>query len=293
MASTVTNFSKLIDTNFPIKGQGNIGTSGFNNNFNKIKSSFNILSNEIDQLTNSLINLKTSNNFGNTSIISAVLANHSKRLNDIGLVTTGRVDLNYNLGTYHKVSSGDADLTFNTTNWPLNNRLAKIRLEIQNNNTTDISIVYVNFSGNTKFFNSIVNKIEIPSNRSAFFDIWSIDSGQTINIKPLGIVGNILENTNVSPIVLVPPVINSISISAVPYQGGTSVTVNGINFGGSPIILINGTTLANILSSSNTVITFESILGTPGTYQNVFVRTNQGDSNSKAYYLIDTTLPPD
>lgn len=294
MASTLTNFSKLIDTNFPIKGQDSVGSNGFNNNFNKIKSSFNILTNEVSQLQNQLINLSESNNFGNGTIFSAVFSNSSKTLNDIGLVSTGRVDINFNLGTYHKVFSENANLTFNISNWPLTNRFAKIRLEIKNNNPSNTSTVYINFSGNTRYLGTLINNIELPSNQSCFFDVWTINSGNTINIKPLGIVNSMLVSSGggSSPSLTL-PTITSVAPASIPYDGNIPITIYGTNFGGSPIVLINGTTVGTITASSSTQITFYSILGTPGTYQTVKVRTDQGDSNSKSYYLYDQAYPLD
>lgn len=289
MASTITNVSKLIDNNFPTKGQSAIGAGGFNSNFNKIQSSFTILSEEIEQLQSQIVKLNEDNTFGNGIINSAVFKNSAEVVNDLGVVTTGAVEIDYNLGPYHVAGCDSANLVFNITNWPIRNTYAKLRLQIRNNNVSSSSTVFVNFSGKTNYYKLNEKRVTIPPNKSCFFDIWSTDGGENIGVKPLGIVSGVSTSTYLAA----PgpsgnlPVISNIEQSSVPSSGGTSVVINGTYFSGFPQVIINGTTPATITASSGTQITFTSISGIAGTFQTIFVRTTIGDSNSKSYYLYD------
>jgi|688.fasta_scaffold08523_2 hypothetical protein len=75
MTSTVTNFSNLINENFPVKGKLN-DLKGFRNNFDKIKTSIEIVDGEINNIKSSGVYLNNTNDFNYFgTITNAVIDN--------------------------------------------------------------------------------------------------------------------------------------------------------------------------------------------------------------------------
>lgn len=72
MSSTVTDFSNLIDVNFPTPGEDN-DSQGFRDNFGSIKSALNVAGEEISSLQANLISLSGTNDFGGNTIKKVVL----------------------------------------------------------------------------------------------------------------------------------------------------------------------------------------------------------------------------
>jgi hypothetical protein len=72
MSSTITDYTALIDVNFPTPGEDN-DSQGFRNNFASIKNALEVAGKEVSELQNNLINLSTTNDFGGNTIKKATL----------------------------------------------------------------------------------------------------------------------------------------------------------------------------------------------------------------------------
>lgn len=72
MASTITNYSALIDSKFPVAGANN-DIQGFKNNFQRIKSALETTSREIENLKEVGVFLTENLNFNNNIISSATI----------------------------------------------------------------------------------------------------------------------------------------------------------------------------------------------------------------------------
>ena len=70
MASTITDYTNLIDINYPTPGVDN-DTQGFRSNFASIKSALDLTGDEITDLQLNLVTLDGTNNFGGNQIKSA------------------------------------------------------------------------------------------------------------------------------------------------------------------------------------------------------------------------------
>jgi hypothetical protein len=290
VTSTITEYSKNIDINFPPAGQALSTVKEFNMNFNKIEKSLDRASDEINQLQRELTKLTSSNDFGDNITKNLKLQNHSYSVNDIGLVQDTITNLDYRLGIYHKCRVANGTYAFNIINWPIDNRLAEIRFQLTNDlATTETS--YISFSGNVQYLGYEAKTIQLSGNSSAFFDIFTPDSGETIYVKPLA-SSFITSGTYIGGGGTAPPPANAPVITYInPQQAGSSglfvLSIIGENFGDAPQVIIYGNQSAQILSSSTTEISFYTLIGMPGSYQTVRVLTANGLSNESGYWIYD------
>lgn len=74
MASTITNYSNLIDINFPVQGADN-DLQKFRDNFSNIKTSLEIADREINAVKTNGVFLTDNNNFNNNTITNATIVN--------------------------------------------------------------------------------------------------------------------------------------------------------------------------------------------------------------------------
>jgi len=262
----------------------------FHSNFSKIQSSLVIASNEITDIQLNAIKLTDTNNFGYNIIKRPVLQNCSQAINDLGVVSVGIVNLDYTQGSYQKCLIEDGYYTFNIENWPPNNTYSRLRLEAGNNATVSLvegattsttSTCYINFSGNVTYVNTNTSVFSFDTT-PLFWDIWTIDNGENIFVKPLSV------GTGTTAIVLGSlPTITSMTPNTGPDVGSTSVTLIGTNFTGTSVaVIMNGTNNCIISSRTNTQITF---ITEPGSgVVPVIVRTSNGDSNSKLFSYYST-----
>lgn len=79
MASTITNYTTLIDVEYP--KAGNNDSQGFRSNFASIKSALDVAADEISDLQLNLVNLSGINNFGGNEIRSATVVDCNIILN--------------------------------------------------------------------------------------------------------------------------------------------------------------------------------------------------------------------
>lgn len=115
MASTITDYSNLININYPVPGSDN-DSQGFRTNFSNIRSALSTTGEEISDLQVNLVSLSSSNNFGGNEIkkatlvdCSIVLKNYSlselSALTDTGNVENGTLvfvtDVAYNRPAYY------------------------------------------------------------------------------------------------------------------------------------------------------------------------------------------------
>jgi len=292
VASTATNYSSLININFPPEGQALTGVTDFIKNFKNIKSSFDTIIDEVDRLDQNLVKLKDSNNFGGQIIQNAIFTNTSYTVYDIGLVSSGVVDIDYSLAHYQQLRVDSGYYLFNITNWPITNSKGWLRLEIKNNSTTLTTECKLYFSGNINYLYSSATLFSLPPDQPVFFDLWTYNNGDTVFVRPLGVsTGAISTGTvgigggagSTGPL----PFITRTNPQQAAASGGTIMSVVGGNFGASPRVFINGNQLATITSSSPTEIYFYSLAAMSGSYQTVFVRTDNGDSNLASYWIFE------
>ena len=285
MSSTITQYSSLINVNFPLIGADVSNCHEFHSNFSKIQSSLSIAGNEITSIQLKAVKLTEINDFGYNIIKRPVLQNCSQVTNDLGVVSVGIVNLDYTQGNYQKCLIENGHYIFNVENWPPNNTYARIRLEAGNNATVSIvegtttsttSTCYINFSGNVTYVSTNTSIFSFDT-KPLFWDIWTIDNGENIFVKPLS-VGSGTNAISLGPL----PTITSMAPNTGPDTGSTSVTIIGTNFTGTSVaVIMNGTNNCTINSRTNTQITFTTEPGS-GVVP-VIVRTSNGSSNSKLF----------
>lgn len=289
MTSTITEYANNIDINFPVPGKALSTIKEFHSNFNKIQKSFTRASSEINQLEITSVKFTENADFGGQIIKKANFENQSWAVNDIGLLTDVITNIDCRLGYYHKIKIENGTYSFNIVNWPDNNRHSKIRIELINNLSTTTTS-YINFSGNIQYIGSIAGTLTLPGDKSAFYDVWTVDNGESIFVKPLSTTyiststpsgggggggGGTL------------PSITYINPQQAGSSGGYSMGVVGTNFGATPQIIVNGNQTPTITSSSTTEVYFYSIAGMAGLSHSVVVRTAAGDSNVVYYWLYE------
>ena len=292
MASTVTEYSQKIDINFPPAGQALSTVKEFHMNFNKIEKSLERASSEVDQLQRELTKLKDSNDFGDNIVKNIKFQNHSYAVNDLGLVQDPITNIDYRLGSYHRCRIANGTYGFNVINWPIENRLAELRIQLTNDlSTTETS--YISFSGNVQYLGTEAKIIQLAGNGSAFFDVFSPDSGETIFVKPLATSfissGTYSSGGGGSIPSASSPYITYINPQGAGSSGGYSMGLVGGNFGVAPQVKINGNQQASLISTSTTEIYFYSIAGVSGQYHTVSVTTEYGTTSTQYWIYEDAT----
>lgn len=289
MSSIISTSSSLININFPPAGQAVTGVTDFHKNFRYIKESFENTVEEYEKLEKNLVGLSKINNFGGQTIQNAVFSNTSYVVNDLGVIGSGVIELDFTQGYYQKCFVNNGYFLFNIVNWPKTNVKGSLRLEIKNNDSSTSTSAKIYFSGDVIYLNNSSNTFTLPANQSCFFDIWTINSGNDIYVKPLGVATGALSTaTLVTPVVVGNlPFISYTNPQQAAASGGTIMSVVGTNFGASPQIIINGNQIGTITSSSPTEVYFLTRSGFGGEYQTVFVRTAVGDSNVVGYWIYE------
>lgn len=289
MTSTVTNYSTKIDTNFPPAGQALTGVIGFINNFKNINNSFETIIDEVDRLEKNLVQLQKNNNFGGKILQNAVFTNTSFAINEIGLLESGVIDLDYSQGHYQTCLVNNGYFLFNITNWSMVNAYSSLRLEVKNNASSTATTCKIYFSGNVTYIGSSDTTFTLPGDSPVFFDIWSIDNGDNIFVRPLGIPMGVISTgtSGIGGSVGPAPVITYINPLGAGSSGGYLMSLVGSNFGATPIVVVNGNQRPAIYSSSTSEIVFYSLPGFGGEYHTVYVSTANGNSNEIAYFLYE------
>lgn len=177
MSSTVTEYSSLININYPEVGKDN-DTQGFRSNFSNIQEALLVASHEITDLQENGFKLTETNDFNYGIIKSAILQNSSELARQGSTLTTsGYVTVDYTLGSYHRFSATSGfSYEFYIINWPATNNYGQIHLEITPTSTTNTTITITNGTlVGTKTF-----PLTYSQTRPIIYDVWSTDNGATI-----------------------------------------------------------------------------------------------------------------
>lgn len=192
MTSSVTQYSNLIDINYPIPGVNN-DTQGFRSNFSRIQSALTRAGTEISDLQKNAVSLSSTNDFGNNIIKRAALQNSSQIVNSVGIVSS-TVNIDFTLGSYQqiKVESGIYNIIVN--NWPQTGQVGTLRLEITPLSSDPISI---NFVGNSYILTRTPLPITYTQTNPIVWELWSPDAGSSIYAHELGNVNSIATASNI------------------------------------------------------------------------------------------------
>lgn len=182
MASTITQYSNLINVNFPVPGEDN-DSQGFRSNFANIQSALSLAGKEITDIQVNSVNLSETNDFGNNVIKRASLQNSSQVVSNVGNVSLF-VNVDYSLGSYQTFIVDPGTHTFTITNWPETGKCGTIRLEITPSSTDPVSI---NFGGNTVVLSKASLPVTYNQQTATVWELWSPDNGTTVYAHELGL----------------------------------------------------------------------------------------------------------
>lgn len=192
MASTITQYSNLINVNFPVPGEDN-DSQGFRSNFANIQSALSRAEKEITDIQVNAVNLNETNDFGNNVIKRASLQNSSQVVANIGNVSFF-VNVDYSLGSYQTFNVDSGTHTFTITNWPESGQCGAIRLEITPNSPENVSI---NFGGNVTILSKTAIPITYNQQSAIVWELWSPDNGTNIYAHELGLPNTTVTGTSI------------------------------------------------------------------------------------------------
>jgi hypothetical protein len=192
VASTITQYSNLINVNYPVPGEDN-DSQGFRSNFANIQSALSRAEKEITDIQVNAVNLNETNDFGNNVIKRASLQNSSQVVANIGNVNLF-VNVDYSLGSYQTFNVDSGTHTFTITNWPESGQCGAIRLEITPNSPEDVSI---NFGGNVTILSKTPVPITYNQQSAIIWELWSPDNGTTIYAHELGLPNTTVTGTSI------------------------------------------------------------------------------------------------
>ena len=118
-----------IDETFPVAGQDN-SSQGFRDNFTATKNNFTNAKTEIEDLQSNKANLNAASNFADNVVSRAVLKDTAETIYPHGTVSSGSMTLNHENGHY-QTATLSADTTLAFSNFPANNTLGRIILDVQ------------------------------------------------------------------------------------------------------------------------------------------------------------------
>lgn len=192
MSSTITQYSNLINVNFPVPGEDN-DSQGFRSNFSNIQTALTVASREISSIQNNAVNLSETNDFGNNVIKRAALQNCSVVVNDVGSVSNN-VSVDYALGSYQTFSVDGGSYIFSVVNWPESGQCGSIRLEITPSSPETVSI---NFGGNVTILSKTPVPIVYNQQTAIIWELWSPDNGSNIYAHELGLPNTTVTGTSI------------------------------------------------------------------------------------------------
>lgn len=187
MASTITQYSNLIDVNFPVPGEDN-DSQGFRSNFGKIQSALTVAGREISAIQAGSVNLNTVNDFGENIIKRAALQISSQVVNDEtgALLSDPIVSVDYALGSYQKYSVNGGSYTFTVKNWPSSGLSGAVRLEIIPSSSAKVDI---NFGSYGDLYVLSQNDLPVSYEQTVpiIWDLFSPDNGNTVYAYEVGV----------------------------------------------------------------------------------------------------------
>ncbi len=181
MTSTVTDFSNLINVNYPVPGVDN-DTQGFRTNYSYIQQAFKRAAQEISNLEISSVSLNSTNDFGDNIIKNASLQANSYVVNDGGSIAPGTISIDFQDGNYQQFSLQDGSFLFTVINWPPDGKNGNIRIELtpESGATCEVDFASAN----------IINDFSLPqtyaTTASVVWDLWSPDNGSSVYAYELG-----------------------------------------------------------------------------------------------------------
>jgi len=132
--------SSTIDANFPVAGQDN-NSQGYRDNFQIIKDGLAQSATEITSLQTTTAKLNVTNDFGGNIIQNAVTKKLYGSVASVLEAPTGNLDVS--TGDYQRITLSNANITLTLTNWPtLDNRFAKVRVHLENNQTSSHTVTF-------------------------------------------------------------------------------------------------------------------------------------------------------
>lgn len=181
MASTITQYSSLINVNFPTPGEDN-DSQGFRTNFSKIQGALQTAGEEISNLQLSAVSLTGNNDFNNNLIKQANFQDCSVAVYDLSsTVQSGNITIDYRDGSYQKIAVTSGTHTFSIVNWPGDDQSGSLILSVAPQSTQD---TYITFSAPI-VYNAGTGNFPIKARGTAreFFEIMSEDDSGNILVK--------------------------------------------------------------------------------------------------------------
>ena len=192
MASTITQYSNLININFPVPGEDN-DSQGFRTNFAKIQNALSVASQEITNVQVNAVNLSDTNDFGTNVVKRVALQNSSVEVNDAGSVSSA-VNVDYSLGSYQKFTVDGGSYTFTVVNWAPAGQCGTVRLEITPTSASEVSI---NFGGTVNVLSKTSLPITYKQDDPIVWELWSPDAGSTVYAHELGLPNSVVTGTSI------------------------------------------------------------------------------------------------
>ena len=183
--------SSTIDAAFPVAGQDN-NSQGFRDNFQITKTGLAQAATEITDLQLNTDKLNASNDFAGSIIQNAVTNKLYGAVATIISVESGTTNVQVSTGEYHRITIGNS-ATLELTNWPiLDNRFAKVRIHLENNELSPHTITFatnalatVSDDDSGKFTS---HAIIVPAGKTVIVEAWKYDygSGSKMYIRYIG-----------------------------------------------------------------------------------------------------------
>jgi len=183
--------SSTIDAAFPVAGQDN-NSQGFRDNFQITKIGLAQAATEITDLQLNTAKLNASNDFAGSIIQNAVTNKLYGAVATIISVESGTTTVQVSNGEYHRITIGNS-ATLELTNWPiLDNRFAKVRIHLENNEGSPHTITFatnalatVSDDDSGKF---TTHAIIVPAGKTVIVEAWKYDygSGSKMYIRYIG-----------------------------------------------------------------------------------------------------------
>ena len=183
--------SSTIDAAFPVAGQDN-NSQGFRDNFQVTKTGLAQAATEITALQLTTAKLDATNDFAGSIIQNAVTNKLYGAVATIISVESGTTNVQVSTGEYHRITIGDS-ATLELTNWPiLDNRFAKVRIHLENNELSPHTITFatnalatVSDDDSGKFTS---HAIIVPAGKTVIVEAWKYDygSGSKMYIRYIG-----------------------------------------------------------------------------------------------------------
>lgn len=181
MSSTASNYYKLIDQNYPVRGVDN-DSQGFRDNFKNIVGSLKSLDLSVSNLElNSIRKDQESATFYGNTIDDVNLNNWSQTFVDND-VLTDTVTIDYKLGNYQKFELATGLHPLVVKNWPGTGKTGLLRLSVTPSDTTYTAI---EFPSNYIDLGPEENPYELTPGIANIFEIWNEQDSDNVFVRKL------------------------------------------------------------------------------------------------------------